>query len=504
MGGPPRPDIRQMMTQIAELRGNRAKSRDYAQYHDDPCGYADDVLKVSWWGKQQEVARALLEPPYRVLVKASHSVGKTHLAGGLVNWWTDTRPNSIVLTTAPTERQVNDLTWKEVRVQRRGRPGFRGPQMPRIEFAPDWYAAGITARNSESFQGHHAEKMLFIFDEAVAVDSIFWEAAESMFGGEGHAWLAIFNPTDQSSQAAIEDRKGTWRTITMSSLDHPNVVAELKGEPPPYPGAIRLGRLMDLVEAWCVEVRKEDVEPGDFELQGKWWRPGPVAEARLLGRWPRHATNSVWSEALFTEAETRIIPLQPTWVPEIGCDVARYGDDFTTVHARAGCVSLSHEAYNGLSGPQVVGKLKFRANELGKEFNCDPKKIPIKVDADGMGGMGVVDWGGEFNFIGVSAAEAAHDQDGYPNRRSELWFALAEIARRGLLSLARLPKNVRDELKRQAMSPKYKLDKHGRRVVESKDETKAEIKRSPDDMDGMNLAYYVPPVRRSGPKRISA
>jgi hypothetical protein len=71
----------------------------------------------------------LLRPPYKVLVLASHGVGKTFLAGGLVNWWYDTRPqDSAVLTTAPTDREVKDLTWRKVRLQRKGRGGFRGKQ----------------------------------------------------------------------------------------------------------------------------------------------------------------------------------------------------------------------------------------------------------------------------------------------------------------------------------------------------------------------------------------
>ena len=80
-----------------------------ARYAGDPCGYAREVLGVEWWGKQQEIAQALLRPPYKVLVKASHKVGKTHLAGGLVNWWYDVFDPGLALTTAPTDLGVRDL-----------------------------------------------------------------------------------------------------------------------------------------------------------------------------------------------------------------------------------------------------------------------------------------------------------------------------------------------------------------------------------------------------------
>jgi hypothetical protein len=41
------------------------------------------------------------------------------------------------------------------------------------------------------------------------------------------------------------------------------------------------------------------------------------------------------------------------------------------------------------------------------------------------------------------------------------------------------------------MAPKYALDAQGRRCVEPKDKTKAELGRSPDGLDAMNLAYAV-------------
>jgi len=141
----------------------------YARYRTDPAGYAREVLGVHWWAKQQQIAELLLTPPYRVLVKASHNIGKTHLAGGLVNWWYDVHDPGLTLTTAPTDTQVRDLLWKEVRSQRAGRPGFRGPQMPRLESSEAHWAHGFTAKDSDSFQGRHARHMLIVFDEAVGV-----------------------------------------------------------------------------------------------------------------------------------------------------------------------------------------------------------------------------------------------------------------------------------------------------------------------------------------------
>ena len=466
----------------------------YARYVGDPTGYAADVLQVDWWSKQREIAEALLRPPYRVLVKACHNVGKTFLAGGLVNWWYDIHDPGLVLTTAPTDMQVRDLLWKEVRVQRGTRGGFRGPQMPRLESSKNHWAHGFTARDSDAFQGRHEQHILIIFDEAVGVASRFWIAAESMFAGEGHAWLAVFNPTDAGSQAYAEELSGQWTVLSMSMLEHPNILAETQGLPPPYPSAIHYDRVDDYVRTWCTPVASGDAKPTDIEWpfgSGQWWQPGPIAESRMLGRWPSQATYNVWSDAAFGMAELSVLDEGEDPV-EIVCDLPRFGNDMTEIHVRRGPVSLHHEAHNGWSTAQTAGRLKELAREWGNYAEMTPQAVQIKVDDDGVGG-GVTDQAEDYAFAPISAGSNAMEPEKYPNRRSELWFATAERAGRGELSLAKLPAEIRLELRRQAMAPTWKIDSAGRRVLEPKADTKKRLQRSPDGMDALNMAYAPAP-----------
>src|SRR5262249_29245396 len=120
-----------------------------------------------------------------------------------------------------------------------------------------------------------------------------------------------------------------------------------------------------------------------------------------------------------------------------------------------------------------------------------PKEVPLKIDDDGFGGavcdILVADG---YRAVRVGAGTKAARDDLYPNRRSELWFMTAEKARKGLVSLAGLPRSILAKLKVQAMAPTWKADAAGRRVVERKDETKEKLGRSPDGLDAMNLAYY--------------
>jgi len=488
-------------------RRHAAKNSRYDAYRSDPVLYAKRELGVDWWVKQIEVAESVVNNP-KTFVKACHSVGKTHLAGGLVSWHYDCFNPSITKTTAPTKVQVVDLTWKEVRLQRRGRNML--PKAARIEsflqngdFDPAHFAAGYTAKDANSFQGDHEEHLLIMFEEAVGIEEQFWTAAEGMLSsGPGNRWLAIMNPTDTSSHAYQEELSGDWNVINISALEHPNLAAELRGLSKPFPKAISLSWVEERVRKWCTLIQESEKKASDFcwppldyclekGIGPKWYRPGPLFEGKVLGRWPSQSTDSVWSEAMWLSAIEEKPDLQrksEAVLPEIGCDVARFGDDNTTIHVRRSCVSIHHESHNGMSTSQTAGRLKQIVDEVANQANCEKNQIVVKVDDDGVGG-GVIDQRGAYNFVGLSAGSRALEEDKYPNRRSEFWFSTAARADDNRLDFSHLSPEALTDLRRQFMAPKWKLDNQGRRVVEKKEDTKKRIKRSPDDADAVNLAY---------------
>lgn len=484
---------------------------DLSRYMHDPVGYVRDVLGAELTAQQKLIAVAVDEGE-PVLVESGHNVGKTFLAAALVNWWYDTRNPSATITTAPTQRDVRDLLWTEIRLQRQrsGLPmSFAGPRDAQMMTGHDHYAKGFTASRGESFQGRHRQAMFFVFDECEGIEPNYWTTMKTMYQrGKGHAVLAIGNPTTTSSQAYLEslatykDGKPKWKRFNLSALDHPNVAAGLRGETEPVPHAVTLQQVEDWIADWCLPVADVDRKPTDFQwppLVGKWWRPGPIAEPRILGRRPSGGVHSVWSDYLWSLIESAVIEM-PIWqVPQIGNDVAHFGDDFTTFHVRCGGNSLHHEAVNGWEPPETAHRLK----ELCSEW-CDwqnkrvaaveplqgirPEEILCKIDGDAWG-KSVLSLGRGWNWICVCASSTATVKSAFPNRRSELWFDTAYRAKQGLLSIRELPQDVRGRLRIQALTPTYEVDPAGRRVVEPKEVSKAELGRSPDDMDGMNLAY---------------
>lgn len=496
----------------------RSQGRRPNQYQNDPVAYAHEVLKIErLWDAQVRIAEALLKPPYKVLVKSGHKIGKSHAAAWLINWWYDQHDPGGIITIAPKFEHLVNILWKDIRLQRM-RAGlaedFIGPRAPEMRSnrtSPDHYAMGITANRGEAVTGRHEKHMLFVFDECTGVDSIYWTTAKSMFKPDGSCgWLCLCNPVNTATQAYLEDQSGEWTVIELSCMDHPNIEAQLLGAAElPVPQAVTSGMIDGWTKDWSTPITEDEREETDFEWpkgSGQLWRPGPEMESRCFGRWPSQGTYGVWSDSLWRAAtelhgKPRIHDVPINDLPQFGCDVARFGDDNTAIHVRWGDTSLHHEYANGWKTTQTVGRIIELARHYADMVNrirardqrtkCRPEDLPIKVDDDGVGG-GVTDMLMEqgFNAYPVRSGQASLFPTKYPNKRSEMWFATAQRAREGRLALGQLDKDTLHRIKSQAMAPEWELDSAGRRVVERKDVTKEKIGRSPDDMDAVNLAYY--------------
>ena len=495
---------------LTEYLSGRAAT--FAHYANDPVGYARDVLGVSLTPDQQAIARGLLTPPYRVKARAGHSVGKSFLGAVLISWWYDTRPESVVITTAPTYQAVCAVMWAEVRLQRTGanRPDeFVGPATPELRSGPDHWAKGTTANKGEAFQGRHRRHMLFIFDEDEGIDPSYYRTTDTMFDPAGqHAWLSIGNPTTTTSQSYREeqlsgaDGNPKWNLFTLSCLNHPNIAAGLAARPVPVPGAVTVAQVDQWVADWCDPIDARDKTDSDFEWRpgsGKWYRPGPIFQSRVLGQRPTQSTDAIWSEDAFNHAVANPLVWRPDDLPELGVDVARFGDDWTCIHGRQGPCSTYYATGNGWATTATRDRVAEACNELARRYNSltvwncpalDPKEIAVKIDDDGVGG-GVTDMLRElgYNVVPINAGTRSDDPENYPRRRDELWFEVAKRAKEGALDLSRLDKDTIGKLRTQAMAPKYTLDFSGRRVVEPKVITKKILGRSPDDMDALNLSF---------------
>lgn len=436
-------DITARLPALEDLRRELARREKLAHYRSSPEAYAAEVLGIRWWSRQIEIARSVLENR-RTVVYAGHSVGKTHGVAGLVQWHFDCFSPSITLTTAPNWASIHDLLWGEIKAQRPEKAPGRLLDM-KLDGGPMWYAAGHNAETSSGFQGRH-------------------EAREDP----------------------------SWNAIHISCLDHPNIAAELRGDAPPFAKAVSLVWVNEMIAKHCSVVPGPEGDVSAFEFppgSGRWYLPDDVFRSRVLGYFPRQASNSVFSDEWLVSAKEAPQASRETEL-QIGVDVARYGDDKSTLYARRGCRVTDRESYSKQDTMETVGRVARLAARLGERYRVDARKILIVVDDTGVGG-GVTDRLRElrYNVKGLNFGEKAIRPDEYYNRGSEIWFTLADRARTGRLDLSGLPGDAYRTLSADLRSRRYRIQSDKTLRVESKEEVRKRLGRSPDDADGCVLAF---------------
>jgi hypothetical protein len=458
-------------------------------FRTDPALYARVRLGMEWTPDQIRIAESVRDNQ-RTMVLAGHAVGKSALAGGLINWWFDTNIPGCAITTAPTNQQVRDVLWTEVRRQRRGLPGLL-PKFPRMEGRPGHYAVGTSPDSPEAFQGRHSDPVLVVFDEAVGVAREFLDAGVSMMSSPRCRMLALCNPTDPTSWVKTEADSGRWNVIRLSCIDHPNVQAELQGLPPPFPAAVSRAWVEKALAEYGT--RCDGPGPGHVEFPaGVWWdlSRDPRGEPRIIGRWPSQSEFSLWSDWLLDKCRNDPADIHSAEPPTGGCDVARGGADRTVFAIRRGAALVHLECRTGWNTTQVADRLVELGQQYGEPVGMKADAVPWNVDDCGVGG-GVVDRARDVHGLAVNPVNAACASldERFPLERDRLWFAAREQAEAGAVSFAALSESEWALVRAELASTRYSLASKGRRQVEKKDDVKKRIGVSPDVADAVNLAY---------------
>lgn len=178
----------------------------------------------------------------------------------------------------------------------------------------------------------------------------------------------------------------------------------------------------------------------------------------------------------------------------ITCDVARLGKDKTKIRVWDGFRSIKKVTIDVCRTTEIVDKIR----QLQREYSV-PNSNTI-VDEDGVGG-GVVDMLRCVGFINNSRQIEQHNQNlNYSNLKSQCYFALADYVNQNKIFLANESIQDRElivqeleQIKQRSMDNDLKLS------VNSKDEIKQSIGRSPDEADClmMRMWFTLKTVRQS-------
>jgi phage terminase large subunit len=440
-----------------------------------PPFFNEWILGGSFWSKQEEIILSVRDNRYTT-VRACHDVGKTYIASRTALWFLYSHPQSIVVTTAPTMRQVENLLWRELRSAHEASKQKLGgePLKTRLDIAPDWYAIGASSGDPDKLQGFHAASgdILIIIDEAAGVAEPAFEAIEGMMTSEKARMLMIGNPTSDSG--SFRESHHSWdysNKIHISVFDTPNFVnngirsvEDLK--------EVNLDNV-EIVSPWLVSPRWA------FEKIDSWGIDSPMFQARVLGNFPSESVNTIiplnYIELAY-ETEHRKKLEEAGGPLRLGVDPARFGNDETVITPRFG----------GFIPEQAITFKESTTATAGRILQySSPRPVFIGIDVDGLGG-GVYDTLADSNIDGIAEihnnAKALPDATGltFANLASQLWWRARELFIAGELAI---PKD--DKLIMQLSTRKYKFTGRGL-TVESKDDWKARYKgKSPDRADSL-------------------
>ena len=432
------------------------------RYQGDPVAYCREILKWEPWSLQCKTLESVRDHD-RTAVASCHGTGKTATAARAVVWFLSVFPHSRVVTTAPTAAQLRDVLWREIGAAYHSADGFIGGELygTRLEIAADWFAVGLSTDRPERFQGFHAEHLLLVVDEASGVSEEIYDAASGFLTSPGARALLIGNPTQVSGEfyAAFHQARSFYNTIRISAFDTPAFTGEKVGR--------NVARR--LVGKRWVETHTR-----------KWGEESPLYAVRIAAEFPSTSDDTVVALGDLEAAQRR--ELEPGLPLVVSADVARFGSDETVIVVRRGNIVRIARTYSGKDTMRTVGEILRIARSLGVE---EGRKPIITVDDAGLGG-GVVDRlkeQREFKVVPFLGAGASRSKE-YPRKRDEAWFSFSE-------KLVELDLPPDEDLAADLLAPRYSLDSAGRRVVESKSETKRRLRRSPDRGDAVVMSFAV-------------
>jgi hypothetical protein len=407
-------------------------------------------------------------------VSSGHGIGKSAMAGWLVNWIMSTRPHSKGVVTANTGEQLSSKTWAGVSAWLskavnkhwfRITTGKGAMRMLHKDHPDTWRVDAQTSQeeNSESFAGLHAASSTpwYLFDEASAIPSKIWEVSE---GGktDGEPMHFVFgNPTRNTGAFAecFGKQRHRWNT---RQIDSRTVSITNK----------------TLLNQWVQDYG----EDSDF------------VKVRVRGVFPNASSLQFISRSLVDEAMNRE-PVAERFIGRtaaVGVDVARFGDDQSVIRTRVGRdgVGIPPKRYRELDTMQLasrVGEHVAYLKSLGMHS-------VVFVDGGGVGG-GVVDRLRQMNHdvVEVQFGGKADDEKKYLNKRAEMWGRMKEW-----LSIGSLLKD--EALASDLTNVEYQFTPKDQIQLERKEGMKARGLASPDDADALALTFAFPVPEHQLPK----
>lgn len=494
---------------------------DLIQYYDDGnhTEFVQEVLGRSPWSKQAEIISDVFNYPV-VAVKSCNAAGKSDLASDVALAFLFCKPNSIVITTAPTWRQVKDVIWRYIRTKHAKAPvKLSNAQCNQVglDLSEEWFAVGLSTKDAEKFFGYHADDILVIVDEASGVEEEIWTGVDAVTPNLNAHVLAIGNPTNPDGRfyKMFQDPLVKQHTITV--FDTPNFTAN---------GIENVEQLVEYFTAppeedqikYIIEQQKKLITPIPaliapmtvYRRYIQWGTEHPMWEALIMAQFPSQASTAliplglilksvdVWKQIKQAEKDKDLakeIQKKPEWNVKTqgawryGIDVARYGDDTTVIAPVRGGLVEKMIAW-GKVGTDIT------TDRIMEHISVQDFQAILRIDDIGVGG-GVTDQlrrkkrdnpdKYKFKVVPINAASSTSNPDKWYNLRTEMYDKLAQMFIDHEIAI---PDDEELVSELATIRKKYVGKDNLIVQVEPKSQIKDRLKRSPDKADALAMAMF--------------
>lgn len=519
--------------------GEDGRAKPLAQYQLNPIGFLTERLRIPrrtivwsenpgyeghvWDGTPDPLVAICnaVAAGQNVVVKSATGTGKSYLAAGLAMWFEASWFEARIGTYAPRESQLRDYMWAEMGKHWRAfREMFPSALMQDLKLFVDgsnqdergreaWSAVGkaVQIRAGEPIstaaQGIHGPHMMLFVEEGEGVAAPVFEALENTCTAPHNFMMVFGNPNSELGTLHQLSMRPSWVSITISALDHPNVVCD---DADIVPGAVSRKSILDRAEKYHVplvngryDLHSDDAHPS-FKSRVRGIPPGQSERALIKLGWV-YAAQSRW-RALVAQHGGSVAALeaaltQQEWPHALGIDPSQSPDgDRAGVAHFVGPVCLSVTAEPCPNAKHLGKRLFLEAQRL----QVDPRNIG--VDAIGVGSSTANELndlyeprrikdlhsgGAPFSRVAKAGEDASWvwDSNLFRNLRAQMYWQLAMDLQAGTVAL---PDDK--ELAQELVAPEYD-DTGGKTIIEGKEDIRERLGRSPNKADAVVYANWV-------------
>jgi hypothetical protein len=488
--------------------------------------FAADVLDANLDKEQQDILSSFQFNP-KTSVVSGNGRGKDYVSAVCAMCFHYLTPrfndkgvltaNSKTILSAPTDRQLLGIMMPEVarlyyRMCANGFGQVLGGKLTAYNLTTEfkeWFLTSFVAdeHKTESWSGWHAVNTAFIITEGSGIGETVYNAIEGNLQGNSRL-LIVFNNNTGTGYAANSLHSKQFKSFRLDSLTAPNVLQRKLV----IPGQVEWEWINGRVKEWCVKIdeREFNEAEGDFawmdeDDQRAYYRPNDLFRVKVRGLAPKVGIDVLVPGEWIEEANRKYLEQQATGFEinkplRLGADIAGMGTDSTCFCLRYGPLVKEFQMLKsqGASHMEAAGNIKAILSA-----NTDTQKnIVAQAFIDTIGeGAGVYSRLQEQDVdraYSCKFSEGANDgnkplkditgQYEFLNMRAYLYWCIRDWLNPINKTGAMLPPDK--ELMQELMQTKWEFMSNGKIKIESKDEIKKRIKRSPDKADSLANTFW--------------